>query len=215
MPKLTYSLILYILFSELVKFMKSTLKQIQIQNRGYLFTSKAEQAGISRQSIINYAKSEGLEQVCPGIYVSKDIFPDSFLILSFKNKGIVFSNETALYLHGLSEREPSQIHVSVRFGYNASHLKKKGVVVHTSIEKLFELGISEAETNYGNAVPTYDLERTLCDMVRGRKTMEEQAFFHAWRQYAKRKDKKLQLLLEYAEKLRVEKQVKEYLKMLL
>ena len=48
---------------------------------------------------------------------------------TLKNKGFgpVFSIETALYLHGLMEHEPTRIFVSVKRGYNATHLIKSGI----------------------------------------------------------------------------------------
>ena len=44
-------------------------------------------------------------------------------------------------------------------------------------------------TSFGHSVPVYDMERTICDLLRSRKNIEMQVFQDALKQYAKRKDK--------------------------
>ena len=38
---------------------------------------------------------------------------------------MIFSYATALYFHGLSDRIPNTIHITLPHGYNATHIKKK------------------------------------------------------------------------------------------
>lgn len=45
------------------------------------------------------------------------------------------------------------------------------------------------QTSFGHSVPVYDMERTICDLLRSRKNVEMQVFQDALKQYAKRKDK--------------------------
>ena len=70
-----------------------------------------------------------MERVARGVYLSADAWPDELYLLSLSNSRIVFSHETALFLHGLMEREPKDTSVTVRAGYNASHLRSKGIRV--------------------------------------------------------------------------------------
>jgi len=47
----------------------------------------------------------------------------------------------------------------------------------------FELGISKAKTPFGNEAFIYNLERTVCDMIRSRSQIEIQIFQDAMKQY--------------------------------
>ena len=61
----------------------------------------------------------------------------------------------------------------------------------------------------------YDMERTICDLLRSRKNIEMQVFQDALKQYAKRKDKNLRMLMKYAAMFHVEKILRPYLEVLL
>jgi predicted transcriptional regulator of viral defense system len=126
-----------------------------------------------------------------------------------------FSQETALYLHGLMEREPRYICVTVKEGYNASHLRKKGIKVYQSKSELYELGTSAIETNYGNTVAVYDMERTICDIIRDKVTMDIQVFQVAMKEYMISPKKNLLNLMEYASKMNIEEKVRTYVEVML
>ena len=60
------------------------------------------------------------------------------------NPKIIFSGETALYIHGLTDREYSRIEVTVPQGYNAVHLRKKSkkyeiICIHVEDGTSFEI----------------------------------------------------------------------------
>ena len=68
---------------------------------------------------------------------------------------------------------------------------------------------------YGNNIPIYNLERTICDIIRSRNNIEFQDFQSAIKGYVLRNDKDINLLMEYAQKLRVSKLVRLYMEVLL
>ena len=57
---------------------------------------------------------------------------------------------------------------------------------------------STAQTPFGHDVPVYDMERTICDVLRSRSHIEMQTFQDALKAYARRKDKDLRTLVRYA-----------------
>ena len=61
----------------------------------------------------------------------------------------------------------------------------------------------------------YDLERTICDLVRSRSHFEFQDFQSALKRYAARKDKDLNRLMAYARLFRVQAVLRRYLEVLL
>ena len=52
-----------------------------------------------------------------------------------------------------------------------------------------ETGITTMQTPFGHSVPVYDMEQTICDLLRSRNNIEMQVFQDALKQYARRKDK--------------------------
>ena len=127
----------------------------------------------------------------------------------------VFSHETALFFHDLTDREPTEYTVTVKTGYNPTRLKAEGVQVFTIKTDLHDIGLTTLQTPFGHTVPVYDMERTICDLLRSRNRMEMQTFQGALKMYAKRKDKNLRMLMRYAKLFRVEKILRQYLEVLL
>lgn len=185
------------------------------KNNGYLLTSAVQEAGISRTYLSRYVKDNDLERVEPGVYITPETWPDSFYILQIKNKEVVFSHETALYLHGLMEREPFKTSVSVKRGYNATHLIKKGVKPYYVNSEVFDKGVTTVETNFGNTVRAYDIDRTICDIVKRKDEMDVQVFQYGIIEYMRGKDKNVSRLMKYADLLGTDEKVREYTEVLL
>lgn len=61
----------------------------------------------------------------------------------------------------------------------------------------------------------YDMERTLCDILRPRANTDIQIVSEAFKRYAKRKDKNIPQLSEYAKHFNVEEKLRFYLEVLL
>ena len=61
----------------------------------------------------------------------------------------------------------------------------------------------------------YDLERTICDLIRSRNRIEIQDFNSALKAYAAGKDKNLNRLMEYAKLFRVDNVIRRYMEVLL
>ena len=180
---------------------------------GYLQTAVAVQHGISKTLLSDYVKKQKLKRVAHGIYAYEESWPDIFYLLYLKSKRIIFSFEAALYLHGLIDREPSHLTVTVPNGYNDAHLKKDGIkVIHS---KWYTLGASVTKTSYGHEVPVYDRERTICDIIRRKKDIEIQTYQTALKEYMGSKGKNLLNLMRYAKEFKIESLVRTYTEVML
>jgi len=185
------------------------------QGNGYLLTADVVARGVSKPTLAEYVQARNMERVAHGIYVSEEAWPDELFLLSAANSRIVFSHETALHLHGLMEREPASISVSVRAGYNASHLRQKGIHVHQVKADVYSLGITHTLTTWGHAVPVYDRERTICDLVLHKHSTDIQIFQYAMKEYMTGGDKNLNHLMLYAEKLHIANLMRMYTEVML
>lgn len=191
------------------------LDQLMERQDGMLRTGQALAAGISKPVFYQFVQSRGLEQAAHGIYLSKDAWVDAMYLLHLRCPQAVFSHETALFFHDLTDREPSPYSITVKTGYNPASLQADGIKVYTIKKELHDVGIVTMNTPFGNPVPVYDMERTICDLIRSRSGIETQTFQDALKQYAKRKDKNLRNLMRYAQMFRVEKLLRQYLEVLL
>ena len=81
--------------------------------------------------------------------------------------------------------------------------------------ELFELGKAVLKTPAGNDVPVYDLEGTICDVVRSRNKIGTETFLAALKLYATSPKKDLNRLNAYAKELRVANVLRRYLEALL
>ena len=185
------------------------------QNNGIIKTAQVLEAGIVKSTFYTYAKRRGLEQVAHGIYISPDAWTDSMYLLHLRCAQAIFSHESALFLHDLTDREPSTYSITVKTGYNPSSLQADGIKVYTIKKELHGVGIITMNTPFGNPVLAYDAERTICDLIRSRSGIEMQTFKNALKQYAKLKEKDLRKLMRYAKMLRVDKLLRQYLEVLL
>lgn len=100
--------------------------------------------------------------------IVKPIFMNTMFLLHLRCGQIVFSHESALFFHDLTDREPSQYSVTVRRGYSPTRLKAEGLSVYTIKPELFDVELSSGQTPFGHTVPVYDMERTICDLLRSR-----------------------------------------------
>lgn len=191
------------------------LDQLLAENDGMLQTSQILTAGITKSVFYKYVQLRDLEKVSHGIYLSKDSWMDTMYILHLRFNQIVYSHESALFFHDLTDREPTNYTVTVKTGYNPTKLKAEGLQVFTIKPELHQVGLTSVKTPFGNSVPVYDMERSICDLIRSRSHIEMQTYQGALKAYARRKDKNLRTLMGYAKMFRVENLLRQYLEVLL
>lgn len=188
---------------------------LNYMNNDVLNIKDLKEFNVSRQSIYNYIKRNGMEKVGPGIYISPDALEDESYVLSLRCPKGVISHSDALYYYGLIDREPSVHCITIYSGYNPSTLTHSGYKVYTVKKDLLNLGKTSVTNQFNHTIPMYDLERTICDLVRNRSNFEIQDFNTAIKSYVQRKDKNLNHLMTYAKAFRIEKIIRQYMEVLL
>ena len=152
------------------------LDQMLTEQEGMLRTSQVVSSGISKPVFYDYVRSRDLDRVAHGIYLSKDSWVDAMYLLHLRFEQAVFSHETALFFHDLTDREPIEYTVTVKTGCNPSKMKAEGIQVFTIKADLHDVALKA---------------------------------------YARRKDKNLRALMQYAGMFKVEKILRQYLEVLL
>lgn len=190
------------------------MKELQ-QNNNTITTSQVIQLGFSRTLLSKYVKEGLLERSRQGVYILPDSIHDDMYTMMLRSKKIIFSHDTALFLNGLSERTPFEHSVTVPSNVVLSGVLREDCNCYYIKPELFELGIIWKKTTLGNEVRCYNVERTICDLLRSRSRMDEETVISAIKNYAAYRDKDLNRLAAYAEKFRVNKILKQYMEVLL
>lgn len=182
---------------------------------GVLRVSAATKLGVSAPTIYAFARSRGLQKMAKGIYADANGWHDEMWLTSLRWPRAVFSHHTALLAHSLTDRAPGTMTLTVPSGYNATALRKAGLQVFYIKPDLLEMGRTKVPTPDGHLVPCYDLERTICDVLRSRSHIDPQSLTAAMQGYVRRSDKQLAVLATYAQKLGIGGLVSQYLEVLL
>ncbi len=193
----------------------SELSVIAKTHGGIIETKTAIKHGISKAMLYKLCKKEVIYRIAQGQYILPDDIQDELLSISKRSEKIIFSHETALFLHGISDRTPFEHTVTAPSGCIPSAAVKSECKVYFIKPELFELGKTVLKTPAGNSVPTYDLERTVCDVIRSRNKLGTETFLSALKMYAVNPKKDLNKLNSYAKKMRVSNVLRQYLEVLL
>lgn len=177
-------------------------------------TKTANELGVSNERLHLLVKSGKIEKIDYGIYVKSGEAID-LLYAYQKRRHFIYSHDTALYLHGLSDRDPIHYSATVYSGYHSTKIKELGIELHYVKRELLPLGVVNVSTTFGNSVNVYSVERTLCDIIRNKGSMDKALIINAFKLYAERQDKNLNELAKLSEIFRVKKSVMTYVEILL
>lgn len=189
-------------------------KMLTAATGGTVTAAQVTKAGMHRSVLQELVKDGELSRVGRGLYVSTKAWEDDFYLLQRKYGRGIFSHDTALYLLGYSDRTPAQYTMTFPKGYNAASLKEENIIVKRVVLENYSFGIIEVKSPCGNPIHIFNLERTLCDILRGSGS-DIQIIGEAMKRYAASKDKNIHKLMQYAEQLRVKPKIMHYMEVLL
>lgn len=187
------------------------IEELMIANNGYVTSKLISEFGIHGM-YLNIMKEKGIiEKVGNGIYIDSKKIEDSYFTFNLSLPNVIYSHMTALYFHWLSIKVPDN-KCDIIAPNNYFNYKLKSHNVFYVDKEIYNMGLTEVETPYGNKVRVYDIERCICDIIRSKNRMDLEHIKYAIRSYIKRKDRNVNKLLEYAKKLGIKEEVMNYLK---
>jgi predicted transcriptional regulator of viral defense system len=191
------------------------IRDILRRQHGVVSTSDLAKVGIPRVYLSMLEKRGEIQRVSRGQFATADALVDEMAGFQARYKAVIFSHETALYLHELTDRSPLYYSVTLPSGYNATGLKVGGAKVYFVNRTLYSLGITTVKSSHGNDLQAFGLERTVCDILRSRNQIDIQFISEAFKRYVRRDDKDIDLLFRYAKQFRIEKIIRPYIEVLL
>lgn len=184
------------------------------ENGGTITTEQVNRMKIHRTTLCTMVDKGLLDHSARGVYVLPTKLDDEFYNLQTRFKKGVFSNISALYLLGFTDRTPIRFDMTFPASYNTSAIKNE-IIAHRVKKELYEKGIILVKTPYGNEVNSFCIEHTLCDILQVRYAIDIQVVTDAFKRYSKYKNKNLPLLSEFSKMARVETKVRQYLEVLI
>lgn len=189
-------------------------KMLKASENGIITSAQVTEAGLHRNSLQQLVKDGEIYRFGRGLYVRRNSWEDDFYLFQKKYGRGIYSHDTALYLLGYSDRTPAKYTMTFPKGYNAPSLKQETIIIKRVVPENYEFGQIQIKSPAGNLIRTYDLERTLCDILRGNGS-DIQIITDAMKRYAASGEKNIHKLMQYAERLRVSPKVLRYLEVLL
>ena len=184
------------------------------KNNGIIKSSQLSEKNIPRQHLKLMLQKKLLVKVSRGIYIKKGGFEDTLYTYQQRYAKGIYSHETALYIHQFTDRMLDRYIMTFPQGYHIKTVVSDFVIKQANLD-IYNLGMEEKKTNYGNKIKVYNIERTLCDIVRGSNIDDKQLVIPAIKKYISKRNKNIPLLIEYASKLRVKNKITKYLQVLL
>ena len=189
-------------------------KILNLFNNGFLRNKDLVDNNIPSVYLTRLVNNNVIERVSRGLYVRTNSLPDDLVILQNKSKNAIYSNLTALYLYGFSDRLPIKYDITVNSGYNGSLQEVDNVNLFYKKKELFNLGEIVYRLDSGNLIKVYDLERTICDVIKNKNRIDQELVNKALRKYFYSKEKNTLKLYEYAKKMKIYKKVRSVFEIL-
>ena len=181
------------------------------KNNGIIYAYKLEDYKMNRHILNSLVEKNLLKRIAHGLYAKPDKNINEFWLMGEKYKNGIYSHNTALYFYGMTDRTPLQMDMTFP---NNNRVKNDFLNVHYIKKEFHDIGLTELKLDDGFIIRIYNIERTICDIIRDRNKIDLQIFNTAINEYMKRKDKNLILLSEYAEKFKIGKILSQYMEVL-
>lgn len=194
---------------------KNLVIELLKHNKGIFTSKEAKKIGVDYKTIQRMYLSGEIERLEHGLYMDPDQIEDEYLLTQYRCKKGIFSHETALYFHDLTDRTPFQLMLTIPSGYNTRLIKEKEKYKFFYIsEKLHTIGRVTMETHFGHQVYVYDKERTICDCLKKKDHLDNDIVNEAVKGYMKTKGVDFSKLLNYAELFIIKEIVRKYMEVL-
>ena len=190
----------------------SKIEDLFNKNNGFITHKEVVENNIPTWFLTDFVRKNKLEKDAKGFYSSPYWVPDGFYIFQYRYPKFIFSFDSALYLHHLTDKQPFFYEVTGPNQYHPFKDYPYHVITHRdSRDEIYNLGITTVETNFGNKVRVYSPEKTICDLIRFEHKVEGETLVKALYLYRDMNNKDLNTLMEYAKIMGIEYKVYNFL----
>ena len=164
--------------------------------------------------IVRAERNGKLMRVRKGVYALPFAFMDAMIDVESVVPGGVVCLYNAWAFYGLTMVSPPTFCIAIDAKRKIVFTQKQLITLYYWNEQSLTLGVEEVEYS-SHKVRMTNAERSVCDAVRYRNKIGEDLCLEIIRNYLKRPDRKIGLMMEYAKALRVGKILGNYLSILM
>lgn len=183
---------------------------------GILRTHEAIASGIHPRTLYGMRDAGEIERVARGVYRLAGLPPLSdpdVAIVAKRFPSSVVCLISALSMHELTTRVPHTVQIAIPPGRHAPKTSHPPVETFRFSREALAAGVEERRVD-GAKVRVFSAEKTLADAFKFRNRIGLETAVEALRNYARRKRRRLDLILGYARVCRVERIMRPYLEAL-
>lgn len=182
------------------------------KNNGIITTKAITENNIARFYLTKLVKDKKIFRIDRGVYSTQKQDIDPYYNMQNKSKKIIFSHFTSLEIQGFYKNIDTKIQISVPQSYNAKKFSKDYKVFYNN-QRNYKKGL--IQYNYkGNIINIYDIERTVCDIIKDRSRFDELEYYRFINYYFSMEHLNYKKLLEYSTILKISELVHHYLAIL-
>lgn len=196
--------------------MKSAIPQalaIFRKRGGILRTQEAMEAGIHPRTLYAMRDTEAIEQSGRGLFRLAGLPPLSepdLVVVARRAPSAVVCLVSALAFHELTTQIPHTVQIALPPGSRSPRMDHPPIEAFRFSPQSFAAGV-EAHRMDGTTVQVFGPEKTLADVFKFRNRLGLEIAVESLRQYARKKRRRFDLVLDYARICRVERIMRPYL----
>lgn len=180
-----------------------TINDIINKNNGIIRWKDLKKNNIPSIYLTRMQRNGEIIKVDRGIYISKDGDFDEYYFFNQRYNRAIFSHLSSLYLNEFTDIIPQSMYITLPSGYNP-HRIRRDVNINYIKKEYYHIGLTSIETMYGNKVNAYDIERTICDIIRDFDNVDTEIINKTLNRYIRYKDKNLNKLYDYSKKMGIQ-----------
>ncbi len=189
--------------------------QIEIlTSQGIIFRTKDLNAqGISNYEISKLIKEEVITKLYQGVYTLGDINNLQITDINVIVENGIISLSSAAYYYKLTTGETGKITLTLDREQKPPKLPYDLFCYYYTTSRFYDIGLKVIDQN-GRKIKIYDVERTVCDMIKHRSKYDLQMVREVIENYLARDDADVEKLIAYSKELRVYNVLIQYLEIL-
>ena len=185
----------------------------ELQKDGVIFRAKTlNELGVSNYLITKMVNEGHLKKIYQGVYAIDDIKNIKLTDINVIIENGVLSLMSAAVYYELIDGTTIKCDITLDRDQKPPKIPYDIFMYYYTTSDLYGVGLNVI--NQGNRkLKIYDLERTMCDIIKHRNKYDEQLVNTIFSNYLKRNDANIPKLLSYSKKVRIYNVILQYLEM--
>jgi predicted transcriptional regulator of viral defense system len=192
----------------------SSVMQLFERGNGIVGVKKLLENGISYYDINGLLADGTIVRLKRGVYKWAGKEMDEMVEVAWMVPEGVFCLVSAAFYYGLTTAVPATHHLAIPDSRKVVLPDYPPIQLYFWNETPYSLGVTTAQLE-GGSVRMYDLEKTVCDVLRHRNKIGFEVLKEILKNYLDRKDRNLNRLHSYARQLNIFNKVDEFINILL